>query len=110
MCGVTGGIAWHPRVTWLPSTAASESPPPPYGTGTRSMPVVCVNKRADKSGVVPMPGVAMLNLPGCDFACAMRSAIDLTGDDACRKNACGEAARLETGMRSRYGSYGIFEY
>ena len=29
MCGVTGGIAWQPIDTWLPSTATSDGPPPP---------------------------------------------------------------------------------
>ena len=28
MCGVTGGIAWQPNGTWLPTTAAIDGPPP----------------------------------------------------------------------------------
>jgi hypothetical protein len=76
----------------------------------RSIAVVKANSRAERSGVVPMPGVAILSFPGLDLASATSSAIVLMVDDACKKNTCGDAARFEMGMRSLYGSYGILEY
>src|SRR5574338_1073708 len=108
ICGVVGGMAVQPIGTWLPTTAATAGPAPPYGTAVKSALVVSARSRAERSGVVPMPGVAMLYLPGLDLAFLTRSAIDFTGDDGCAVNTLGDAATLEMSAKLRYGSYGIF--
>ena len=62
---------------------------------------------AERSGVVPMPGVAKLYfLPPAWMSFTM-SAIDFTGVDGCATYTFGIAAQLEIGAKLWYGSYGI---
>src|SRR3954453_16367459 len=108
MWGVVGGRAVQPICTWLPTTAATAGPAPPYGTRTMSAPVAILRSSAPRSGVVPTPGVAILNLPGLLFASATRSCIVFADVEGCTVKTFGDAAALVTGRKLLYGSYGIF--
>ena len=53
---------------------------------------------------MPIPGVAMLYFFGSFFTVWISSASDFTGRLGCAKNTCGEAERLEIGMKLLNGS------
>ncbi len=60
ICGAAPGIAMHPSGTWFPTVAATAGPAPLYGTLVVSSLSVRRSSVADRSGVVPIPGVAKL--------------------------------------------------
>jgi hypothetical protein len=108
MNGVTGGIAWQPNDTWLPTTAMIDGPPPAYGTVTRLVFESMASRYTDRWGTVPAPGVATLLMLGSRFARAIMSATDLTGRPGCVYQTWVEAASTDTGMKLLYTSYGTF--
>ena len=67
-----------------------------------------MNNSADRSGVVPTPGVATLYFLPSFIVTATRSCMVFAGTDGCATNTLGEAAILVTGTKLVNGSYGIF--
>ena len=108
MCCVAGGIATQPSGTWLPITDATAGPAPPKGTRTMSSFAVILKSSADRSGVVPTPGVATLYFLPSFIVTDTRSCMVFAGTDGWATNTLGEAAILVTGTKLLYGSYGIF--
>src|SRR5262245_18762969 len=75
--------------------------PPRYGTWTRFRPAMMLNSSPAKCGWVPMPGDAMLILPGLALAYAINSGTVLAGTDGFTSIRLGNRTMPATGAMSR---------
>src|SRR4051794_10233287 len=107
-CGEVGGSALNaigvcPEMAdWIAGAA------PPNGTLVASRWKESLNSSAASWGVVPMPGLAIVYLPGSFFSRSINSFTDFAGNDECTTRILGEAAASVIGAKSLYGSYGAF--
>ena len=65
---------------------------------------VSFSNTAERSGVVPMPGVAKLYFFGLLCTSLISSGMDFAGTEGWATKTFGEAAMFETGAKLRYGS------
>src|SRR5688572_31613652 len=76
---ITAGAGVSVQCDSPPTTAATEGPPPLYGTCSASKFAACMKYAPDKWLCDPLPAEAILNSFGLALACAMRSFTDFTG-------------------------------
>ena len=94
----TAAAQFPAEVATLARDVVRTAPAPPYGTRTMSSFAVILKSSAERSGVVPIPAVAMLSFfPS--FTSATMSCIDFTATDGCAVKTFGEAATLEIGTK-----------
>src|SRR5664279_5008109 len=92
--------------TWPLMTSTMPGAPPLYGTAVIVVPVALRKSCIARSDGLPGPAVAYVISPGLALASAIRSCIDLIGDDGRTYNTIGVRATRITGVKSLIGSYG----
>src|SRR3954453_365586 len=104
ICGAAGGIDENAIGVWPPTTDWIIGPPPPNGTDVVSSLVSSLNNSPDRCGGVPVPGLAMVYLPGDALMRSTSSFTVFTGTDGCTTSEFGVVATSEIGMKSFTGS------
>src|SRR3954471_5842224 len=72
------------------------------------MPVASLKASSARLAAPPLPEDAYVSAPGLDFASAMRSFTDRTGNEGWTTRILGQFTSTATGMKSRTGSYLTF--
>ena len=91
---------------WPPTVDCKAGPAPENGTWTTFSPAESLNSSPERCGVVPTPAEAKLYLPGVFLMTSTSSLTDVAVSAGLTTRTLGEAAAIETGLKSPIGSYG----
>ena len=107
MCGSVSATSLIIRGTCPPSSSVTACGPLLYGTCTISTPASNLNNSPAIWSELPLPPPEPnVNIPGFALASAIRSLIELTGDDGLTLTALLRDESWVTGSKSRNASYG----